>query len=127
MGTFSVDVEIANYMGGEFLEINALVDTGSTHATVPASILERLGVTPRRRQPYRLADNRVVEYGTGSVLLRFGEDEAIVPVVFGPEEIGACIGATTLEILSLAVDPIDQTLVQVEGLMRRHGPEYGEA
>ena len=125
MGTFYVDVGIANYTGGEFLEINALVDTGSTHATVPASILERLGVTPRRRQPYRLADNRVVEYGTGSVLLRYGEDEAIVPVVFGPEEIGACIGATTLEILSLAVDPLGQTLVQVEGLMRRHGDQSG--
>ena len=125
MGTFSVDVEIANYMGGEFLEIYALVDTGSTHTTVPASILVGLGVNPTRLRPYRLADNRVVEYGTGSVLLRHGDDEAIVPVVFGPEDIGACIGATTLEILSLAVDPLGQTLVQVEGLMRRHGDQSG--
>ena len=44
MGTFNVDVEIANYTGGEFQSINALVDTGSTHATVPASLLQRLGL-----------------------------------------------------------------------------------
>ena len=126
MGTFNVDVEIANYTGGEFQSINALVDTGSTHATVPASLLQRLGVTPRSRRPFRLADNRVVEYATGYVLVRYGGDEAIVQVVFGPEDIGPSIGATTLENLNLAVDPMEQVLVPVEGLMRRHGPEYGE-
>lgn len=126
MGTFSVDVEIANYTGGEFLEINALVDTGSTHTTVPASTLERLGVEPQRQRPFRLADNRVVEYATGYARIRYGGDESVVQVVFGPEEIGSCVGATTLENLGLAVDPIGQTLIQVEGLMRRHGPKYGE-
>ena len=126
MGTFNVDVEIANYTGGDFQSINALVDTGSTHATVPASVLEQLGVEPERQRPFRLADNRVVQYATGFARVRFGGDEAVVQVVFGPEDIDACIGATTLENLSLAVDPIEQTLVPVEGLMRRHGPEYGE-
>ena len=121
MGTFSVEVEIANYTGGESQSINALVDTGSTHTTVPASILDGLGVTPRTRRPFHLADNRVVEYATGYVLVRYGGDEAVVQVVFGPEDIGSCIGATTLENLSLAVDPLEQTLVPVEGLMRRHG------
>ena len=117
-GTFNVDVEIANYTGGESLTINALVDTGSTHATVPASILEQLGVEPERQRPFRLADNRVVQYATGFARVRYGGDEAVVQVVFGPEDVGACIGATTLENLSLAVDPMEQTLVPVEGLMR---------
>ena len=126
MGTFNVDVEIANYTGGEFQSINALVDTGSTHATVPASLLQRLGVEAERRMRFRLADNRVMEYATGYARIRYGGDEAIVQVVFGPEDIGPCIGATTLENLNLAVDPMEQVLVPVEGLMRRHGPEYGE-
>ena len=121
MGTFSVDVEIANYTGGDYLQINALIDTGSTHTTVPTSILEGLGVDPMSRRSFRLADNRVVEYSTGYVLVRYGGDEAVVQVVFGPEDIGSCIGATTLENLSLAVDPLEQALVPVEGLMRRHG------
>ena len=127
MGTFYVDVEIANYTGGEFLSINALVDTGSTHTTVPASLLQRLGVAARNRRSFRLADNRVVQYATGQILVRYGDDEDMVPVIFGPDDIDPCIGATTLEILSLAVDPLGQTLVQVEGLMRRHGPDYGES
>ena len=127
MGTFYVDVEVANYTGGEFLQINALVDTGSTHTTVPASVLVRLGVEPERQRSFRLADNRVVEYETGYARIRYGGDESVVQVVFGPEDIGACVGATTLENLSLAVDPLEQALVPVEGLMRRHGSDYGEA
>ena len=126
MGTFSVDLEIANYTGGEYLAINALVDTGSAHTTVPASILRRLGVAAENRRPFRLADNRVVQYATGYARVRYRGDESIVQVVFGRENIGACIGATTLENLNLAVDPVEQALVPVEGLMRRHGPEYGE-
>lgn len=121
MGTFSVDVELGNLNGEEFLTLDALVDTGSTHTTVPASILERLGVERERQRSFRLADNRVVEYETGYARIRYGGDESVVQVVFGPQDIGACVGATTLENLSLAVDPIEQTLVQVEGLMRRHG------
>ena len=123
MGTFNVDVEIANYTGGEFRSINALVDTGSTHATVPASLLQRLGVAAESRRSFRLADNRVVEYATGYARVRYGGDEAVVQVIFGPEDIDPCIGATTLENLSLAVDRPEQVLVPVEGLMRRHGPE----
>ena len=114
-------MKIANYTGGESLTINALVDTGSTHATVPASLLQKLGIARERQQRFRLADNRVVEYATGYARIQYGDDEAVVPVIFGPEDIDACIGATTLEILSLAVDPLEQTLVPVEGLMRRHG------
>ena len=121
MGTFSVYVELGNLNGEDFLTLDAPVDTGSTHTTVPASILQRLRVEAERQRPFRLADNRVVEYATGYARIRYGGDESVVQVVFGPEEIGSCIGATTLENLGLAVDPIGQKLVQVEGLMRRHG------
>ena len=126
MGTFSVDVELGNLNGDGFRTVKALVDTGSTHATVPASILERLGVVAESRRSFRLADNRVVEYSTGYARVRYANEEAIVQVVFGPEDIGPCVGAATLENLSLAVDPMEQTLVPVNGLMRRHGSAGGE-
>ena len=121
MGTFNVDVEIANYTGGEFQSISALVDTGSTHATVPASVLEQLGVEPERQRPFRLADNRVVQYATGFARVRYGGDEAVVQVVFGSEDIAPCIGSTTLASMGLGVDSLQQTLVPVEGRICLHG------
>ena len=121
MGTFNVDVELGNLSGVEFLTVNALVDTGSTHTTVPASVLERLGIEPESRRRFELADGRRVEYSTGYARIRYGDDGAIVQVVFAPEDVSPSIGATTLENLNLAVDPLEQTLVPVNGLMRRHG------
>ena len=94
MGTFSLDVQLGNLNGEEFLTLDALVDTGSTHATVPTSLLQRLGVPPETNRRFRLADNRVVEYATGYVRIRYNDDEAVVPVIFGPEDIDACIGAS---------------------------------
>ena len=64
MGTFYVDVEIGGINRREFVAVNALVDTGSTHTTMPESLLNRLQITPRSRR-FELADGRIVEYPTG--------------------------------------------------------------
>ena len=121
MGTFNVDIEIGDTAGSRFVTVNALVDTGSTHTTVPASLLRQLGIEPERRSRFELADGRVVEYGSGFARVRYNGDAAIVQVVFAPEAVSPGIGATTLEDLNLAVDPISYQLVPVNNLMRRRG------
>jgi hypothetical protein len=50
MGTFSVRIEIADITGAHSEVADAIVDTGATRTTIPASILERIGI-----QPYRSA------------------------------------------------------------------------
>ena len=60
MGTFSVDVEIGDPQGREFVVVNALVDTGATYTALPESLLNRLGVRPRADRRFRLADGRWV-------------------------------------------------------------------
>ena len=122
MGTFNVDLEISGLNRREFISVNALVDTGSTHTTVPESLLNRLQLTPESRRRFELAYGRVVEYPTGYAWVRYNGDQALVQVVFAPEEVDASVGATTLENLNLAVDPLGQKLVPVNNLMRRHGP-----
>ncbi len=44
MGTSSVPIQIANLNEGPFIDVTALVDTGATYTTLPASVLTRLGV-----------------------------------------------------------------------------------
>ena len=45
-------------------------------------------------------------------------NEAIVLVVFAPDDTTPLIGATTLENLSIGVDPVSQRLVPVPALMK---------
>ena len=68
---------------------------------------------------FRLADQRVEEYDVGETRMRLDGRERAVLVVFGPEGANALLGAATLELFHLGVDPIGQRLVPVQGLLMR--------
>ena len=124
MGLFYAPVSIANLAGGNAHETEALVDTGATDSAFPAALLAELGIQPRRRFTYVTADGSEVECGYGEALLTITLDDGhavsgISPVAFWPDESGQCIGATTLQILKLAVDTPDERLVEVQ--MGRRG------
>jgi len=117
MGTFTVPIQIGNLAGGQFIDITALVDTGTTYTTLSGSLLTRLGVVQEGYRRFELADNRVVEYPIGYARLRLNGNETIALVVFAPEDTSPLIGATTLENLGLAVDPVHQQLIPVPALL----------
>ncbi len=116
MGTFRHSIELGAGPNGPFETVEALVDTGATYTTVPASVLERLGVTSHRRDTFVLADGRRVTRALGRAWVRVdGRDESTV-VVFGEENTPALLGAYTLEGLALAADPVNRRLVPLPEL-----------
>ena len=117
MGAFSVPVQVGDLAGKRFITIEAVVDTGATHSVLPGELLERLGIGERGRRRFELGDDRIVEYPIGYALIRVNGDESIAPVVFGPEGTAPLLGATTLEILGLAADPVHRRLVPVPSLL----------
>ena len=117
MGTFTVIIEVGDVQGQRFEQIDALVDTGATLTSVPASLLESLGVTPARRGTFRLANGQRVEMGMGETRVRVEGLETSTWVLFGQEDAPILLGALTLEALLLGVDPFNRRLVPVEGLL----------
>ena len=113
MGTFTVEIGIGHPAGGDLAPLSAMVDTGSIHSMVPESLLSRLGLAAHERLSYSLADGREVEYGYGIARFAIDGREFPCPVIFGPDE-EALLGATTLEIFNLAVDPIGQKLLPAQ-------------
>ncbi len=118
MGTFSVSIQIGNLDGQQFVQLEALVDTGSTYTVLPKDMLEELGINEEGQRSFELGDDRSVKYPIGYARLRLGEDQTIVLVVFGPEGVAPLLGATALEHLSVAVDPIHQILIPVPALLK---------
>ena len=51
MGAFSATFEIANLAGEQFVEITALVDTGSTYTTIPVQYADSSGGGSGRTPP----------------------------------------------------------------------------
>ena len=119
MGTFTVPLQVGDLAGQRFIEVEALVDTGATYTLLPEELLTQLGIAPEDQRRFQLADERVVEYPIGYARLRVDGGTAVALVVFAPEGTGPLIGATTLENLSLGVDPVQQRLVPVNALLKR--------
>jgi clan AA aspartic protease len=118
MGAFEIKIGVAGLTSGEFIQTEALVDTGATHTLLPSSLLKRLDIQPIDNIPFQLADQHVVNYEVGQVRLRLDGKERIILVVFGEPDASPLIGATTLELFNLEVDPVGKRLFPVVGLMK---------
>jgi clan AA aspartic protease len=113
MGTFRVQIEVGDPEGKRFESVEALVDTGATNTTLPASVLERLGVTPYTTTVFQLADGRELELSVGRTWVKVNGHQEFTQVVFSGEGTEPILGAVTLEEMGLAVDPVGRRLQPV--------------
>ena len=119
MGTFNVDMEIGDPDGTRFETVKALVDTGATFTSAPASMLRELGVAPLSEGTFTLADGSRSERQVGQTWMRLNGERFITPVIFADERSAPLLGAVTLEIFRLGVDPVGKRLIPVDGLLLR--------
>ena len=125
MGDFMAEIHLGNITGGDMHPVTALVDTGATESAFPADLLEYGSIYRRRNGrwttswPTAPSCGVRAGYARISITVRSGETfSSVCPVAFWPDESGQCIGATTLRILTLAVDPVHEELAPVSALRR---------
>ena len=116
MGILRIPLQVGNPFTGQTEIVEAIVDTAAVDSVMPSSLLHRLGIERMRTVRYRTASGERVEYDVGSAYFSAEGFRCIANVVFGPEE-DPLLGATTLEQLYLVVDPRNQRLAPVEGLL----------
>lgn len=117
MGTFTVPLEVADPQGRHYETVAALVDSGATYTALPVSILESLSVVPHAARRFVLADGRRIELGFGRTWMRLDGHEEISPVVFQEEGAQPLLGAVTLEIFGLGIDPVNRRLIPVDAFL----------
>ncbi|WP_419850272.1 aspartyl protease family protein [Candidatus Poriferisocius sp.] len=119
MGIITVPIQISAMEGGESIEVEAIVDTGSFYTMLPDRLLRELGVKPVGTRRIDLADGRriLMNYGRAWVTVE-GESEVTL-VAFGEDDGPVLLGAYTLQGLALAVDPAKERLVPSEIIMYR--------
>lgn len=104
MGVFWQELKVGNPQGGDFAESQAMADTGAADSMFPASFLSALNLQPLASHTYVLADGSSLELPYGIALININGDVRPCPAVFGPSD-DALLGATTLDIFKLLVDP----------------------
>jgi clan AA aspartic protease len=110
VGLTKVKVLVRNPESGANAEVELIVNTGSILTWIDGRVLEGIGVRPRRVRSFRTIDGRVVSRRVGVAVIRYGEYEGDVEVIFAEDGDAQVLGVTALETLGLEVDPLTGTL-----------------
>lgn len=107
MGMLRVEIGLTNLLRPHpESRLELLVDTGALYSIIPAARLRELGIEPRERQLFRLADGREIQREVGMARFTYNGREGISKVVFGEEGDASVLGVVALEELGLEVDPV---------------------
>ena len=117
MGTFYMAIELGDEQGANWRTLDALVDTGASTTSVPASVLRELGIRPVCTERFRFTQDEVRELPVGYTWIRFAGKELTTQVIFNAEGTSPLPGALALEAAYMAVDPVRQRLIPVDGLL----------
>jgi predicted aspartyl protease len=111
MGVTTIDIEVANPSKPNVTErLEFMVDSGAMYSVVPAAILRKLRIRPRRRETFRLANGTTIVRQKGVALFKLREYVGGADVIFGEEGDATLLGALHLEALGLSLDPIKREL-----------------
>ena len=114
MGTFHTGCAIENHVHRKRTARvpRLLVDTGSEHTWISEEVLERIGVTPEKKDvAFVMANGQTISRRIGFAVVRVGGTFTIDEVVFAEKGDLQLLGARTLEGLNLVVDPRRKRLV----------------
>jgi len=91
-----------------------LIDSGAVHSVVPGEVLRALKIKPFKKTSFIMADGSSVERDVGTAHFIYKQHEGGAPVIFGKKGDSALLGATTLEAMELALDPLKRELYPLQ-------------
>lgn len=111
MGITQVTAAVRNpARPGKFWEGLFLVDTSAVDCLIPGKHLKALGLKPRGKRRYELADGSEVTLNVTIAEVEFMGEPVGATVIYGPDDAESILGVTALESVGIEVDPRSQRL-----------------
>ena len=111
MGVTHVTVTVRNPSQPDRLyERLFLVDTGAVDCLVPRKHLKEIGLLPKAKRTYELADGSEVKLDITTAEIEFMGDIVGSTIIFGADDAEPILGVTALESVGIEVDPCTQKL-----------------
>jgi len=118
MGHTNAKIRIRNpHDESKCLDLELLVDTGSTHTWIRHKRLEKLDLKPTTKWRFKTIEGRVIERDIGEAIAECLGERVTSIVVFAKESDAEVLGVYALEGLRLEVDPATKELRKVEALL----------
>lgn len=115
MGITYLEGEVVGPQGRKVVRF--LIDSGATYSLLPRPTWEEIGLKPKRKYTFTLADGTSLERAVSECYIILPQGEAHTPVVLGEEGDEALLGVVTLEILGLVLNPFSRTLQPMRMLL----------
>ena len=87
-----------------------LVDTGATDCLIPRACLEAIGLKPKSRRVYGLADGSEIKMDITTADIEFMGEIVGTTIVMGDANAEPLLGVTALEPVGIEIDPHNQQL-----------------
>lgn len=102
---------------GKQATVRFLVDSGASYTLLPRDVWSRIGLAPKRRMSFVLADGTTIERQVSECHLQLPQGDGHTPVILGEPGDEALLGVVTLEILGLVLHPFTRTLQPMRGML----------
>ena len=95
---------------GKQATLKFLVDSGATYTSLPPKVWRTISLEPMDSVKFVLADGSEVERKVSECQIALPQGRRHTPVMLGEKGDEALLGAVTLEILGLMLNPFSRTL-----------------
>ncbi len=102
---------------GKQRNVRFLVDSGASYSLLPNNDWQAIELSPKRSMTFTLADGTTVERQVSECRIELPQGEGYTPVILGEPGDEALLGAVTLEILGLVLNPFSRTLQPMRMLL----------
>lgn len=97
--------------------VSFLVDSGATYTLLNEQQWKSIGLTPTRNMVFTLADGTKVVRDISECFISLPQGEGHTPVILGVAGDVPLLGAVTLEILGLMLNPFNRTLQPINAML----------
>lgn len=110
MGLTYVRGTVTGASAGTQRSVRFLVDSGAKYTLLPERDWRSIGLQPKRKAEFILADGTVIERDISECHITLPQGEGHTPVVLGERGDTALLGVITLEELGLILNPFTRSL-----------------
>src|SRR6266478_9974582 len=97
--------------------VEFLVDSGAVYTLLPEKEWKAIGLKTKRKMTFTLADGTKVERGISECHISLPQGEGHTPVILGEPGDEPLLGAVTLEILGLVLNPFKRSLEPMRAML----------
>lgn len=102
---------------GKQATVRFLVDSGATYTLLPHEDWQEIELSAKRSLTFTLADGTTIERRVSECHIALPQGEGHTPVILGESGDEPVLGAITLEILGLVLNPFTRTLQPMRMLL----------